>query len=348
MKLSLKHRDQRLGPMINKRLRRRTASQRKIKVKNLRSAWPYTQDRYVIKAPHAINVQGKSNRRQNSKFFNQIRKSIIDREMKAILDFSDTQHIHPTGGLLLTAELDRAKRISEQLFDVKIVNSEVPTINAVLNQIGIAEICGVALEVEDADKAENVRHWRFATGERINHQTTRAFEQFEGKLAGNLRKGMWKSISEALGNSALHAYVAPRGTGTKRMGHKRWWMFSQERDERLTVVVCDLGIGIPNSLPLKMEPSALSRLYDGIVGQGRDCRAIRGAIKLGASSTGEAHRGKGLPQIWHELRDLNADSVTILSNKGAVSWSRETNSERSFEYNESIFGTVISWVVPLG
>jgi len=208
-------------------------------------------------------------------------------------------------------------------------------------------MCEANLEEDDAMHDEMVRHWRYATGERINLQTTQAFEQFEGRLADNLRKGMWRGISEAIANSTEHAYLEPRGTEGVRLGRKRWWMFSQERDNDLTVVVCDLGIGIPRSLPLKWEPGTLARIFDGVVGHGPDVRAIRAAMRVGASSTGKRHRGRGLPQIWHELRNLGAKGVIILSNCGMLVWDGESGQERAREFTDSIHGTVIAWQVPL-
>lgn len=158
---------------------------------------------------------------------------------------------------------------------------------------------------------------------------------------------MWVGISEAVGNAALHAYLEPRGTNSRRMGSKRWWMLSQVRDGLLSVTVADLGIGIPRSLPLKWPVSTLSRIYDKIASKGPDERAIRAAMEVGATRTGESHRGKGLPQIWRELRDVPGAIITIHSNCGALGWNGQNNSEESREFIDSIYGTVISWTVPI-
>ena len=347
MRKNLQLHDRESKRVQQKRFRRKLLTKRAKLLNARRNSAAFDGEEYTIKAPFAFNIQGKSNRRETLKFLSNFRSNAIERGRAVVLDFADTEHIYPTGGLLLTAEIDRAKRILKDDFSVRIIAAKMPRINAVLKQIGIEQICDADLgEIEELDD-DTVRHWRFATGERINHQTTKAFEKFEGRLADNLRKGMWKSISEALANSAQHAYLEPRHIGRKRLNHKRWWMFSQERDGMLTVVVCDLGIGIPRSLPLKWEPRTLSKIYDSIIGQGRDSRSIKAAMEVGASSTGKSHRGRGLPQIWHELRSVNAEGIVILSNKGLLAWDKQSNVEKAHEFNDSIYGTVISWRVPL-
>lgn len=248
--------------------------------------------------------------------------------------------------LLFVAELDRIKRILKDEFSVRIENVNKRIVNQVLEQVGVYKLCETPRgEYDSTTFDESVKHWRYATGERVNEQATKAFENIEGLLSPELAKGMWKSLSEAVVNSVEHAYVAPRGVPGPRMGHSRWWMFSEERDDELSVVACDLGIGIPRSLPLNWQPTLLQRLKDSVIGEGPDVRSIRAALKLGATSTGKTHRGKGLPQIWNTLKDQGG-SVSIHSNCGILTWNAEKGEEFSQEFETSIFGTIISWTVP--
>jgi hypothetical protein len=165
-------------------------------------------------------------------------------------------------------------------------------------------------------------------------------------MSAQLKSGMWKSLSEAVVNSVEHAYLEARGTTSTRLGHSRWWMFSQEKDNVLTVAVCDLGIGIPRSLPLRWAPSALQKLLDSVTGEGQDLRAIRAALQVGASSTGASHRGRGLAQIWAELRNFDGASLMILTNKAMLMWNAKEKREYALQYSESVFGTMIVWEVP--
>ncbi|KZX88440.1 hypothetical protein A3718_03820 [Erythrobacter sp. HI0019] len=265
------------------------------------------------------------------------------------VDLTELTYLMPGAALLLIAEFDRAKQILGNDFKVQLIKSKTARINAVLDQIGFSDICDTKLGSEELDEApdELVRHWRFATGTRINDQTERAFVDIQGRIAPALQEGMWVGISEAIGNSALHAYLEPRGADSGRMGAKRWWMLSQVRDGVLGVTVADLGIGIPRSLPLKWPRSGLTKILDGIAGKGPDERSIRAALEVGATSTGQKHRGKGLPQIWREIRSEPEAQISIYSNKGALHWNGKRNSEQSNEFQDNIFGTVISWTVPV-
>lgn len=283
------------------------------------------------------------------RFFSSIRRSIIDEMAPTTIDLSELQFIMPSSAALLIAEIDRAQRICKGDFKVHLIRSKTERINSVLDQIGFSALCGSKLGKDEVDQAQDelVRHWRYATGTRVNDQTERAFTDIQGRLAPALQDGMWVGISEAVGNAALHAYLEPRGTNRRRMGTKRWWMLSQVRDGLLGVTVADLGIGIPRSLPLKWPDTTLRQLFDRLVAKGPDERAIRAAMEVGATRTGKKHRGKGLPQIWKELRDVPGAMIAIYSNKGALNWDGKNKIESSQEFKDSIHGTVISWIVPV-
>lgn len=332
-----------------RRCLRRIRSEKKRQYRIGKRSWIGANDTLFLKCPFAINISGKTNRKHTLRFFENFRTAVIERNQPVNIDLSDLTFMLPPAALLMIAEFDRAKRIMGSDFRVTLVPSKTHRINAVLDQIGFSSLCGTKLSNEELDQADDelVKHWRFATGERINDQTTKAFEEIQGRIAAALHEGMWKSISEAIGNACLHAYLAPRGTNTKDLDNKRWWMLSQEKDGVLSVTVADLGIGIPRSLPLKWPVSTLERVYDRIVGGGQDERAIKAAMEVGATRTGQKHRGKGLPQIWHDLRSDREARIAIYSNKGALIWIGKGNKESSQEFADSICGTVISWTVPV-
>lgn len=349
MRLSLVRADKRSVAAQKKRARRKVASRRRLAEKRRLDSFEGHKSHTLLRAPFAINVSSKNNRRHTLRFFAAFRRFALADDAPLTVDLSDLEYIMPSAAALLVAEFDRAKRIMKDDFNVRLLPSKSERINNVLDQIGFSAICGTKLGTEDIDSSpdELVRHWRYATGVRINDQTERAFTDIQGRLAPNVQESIWVGVSEAIGNAALHAYLEPRGTDQKRLGTKRWWMLSQMRDGVLSITVADLGIGIPRSLPLKWPRSSLGKILDGIVGKGADERAIRAAMVVGATSTGEKHRGKGLPQIWHEIRGTKDAMITIYSNRGNLRWDGRKNVEESQEFADSIFGTVISWSVPV-
>lgn len=121
-------------------------------------------------------------------------------------------------------------------------------------------------------------------------------------------------------------------------------MFSQARTGYLTVVFCDLGIGIPNTLPLK-KPS----LYERIVSLGRagsDGACIEDAIEDSRTRTHLPERGRGLGNIVNVVSKLKGGIVMVLSNHGFY-LSRNGTSPKTYDLKDSILGTLIYWRVPL-
>lgn len=346
MKLVLKKRHARQVARVLKLNSRKATSREKLRYKRRKIPWRGQRQTSRLSVPHALAVGGDQNRKTLNRFFAKLRELSLERRLRVILDFSDTKVTLVTGTLLFIAELDRIKRILKDDFSVGIDGVRDKRVNQLLCQIGLYALCDVAqpsLSEELLDPT--VRHWRYATGERVNEQTNKAFESFEGRLSPELAKGMWKSVSEAVVNSVEHAYLEPRGVNGPRMHSSRWWMFSQEKEGQLTVAVCDLGIGIPRSLPIRWEPSLLARVFNSLRGEGPDLRAIRAALRVGASSTGGDHRGNGLPQIWNTLQSAQNASIQILSNRAQLSWNGAVKKEFALEFTESIFGTIIIWTV---
>lgn len=326
--------------------RRRLISNKKRHYRRCKLKWYGKRGSDRLFVPYAIHVDSDSNRKTLMKFFMSLREKTLQRQIRLVLDFSNTEIVVSAGMLLFIAEIDRIKRILGSSFNITISNVRDKVVNQLLVRIGLYELCGQNPPKLSAEKFdERVKHWRYATGVRANEDTNRAFHQVEGCLSDELGKGMWKGISEAVINSVQHAYEKPRGTNGGRLKHSRWWMFSQVKDNILTVAVCDLGIGIPRSLPLKWDKSILSNIMGGIIGYGPDSQAIKAALELGATRTNAVNRGKGLPQIWKSLRMPGGIGIHILSNLGQLSWSSKNDKESSHEYSSSINGTVIIWSV---
>ena len=124
---------------------------------------------------------------------------------------------------------------------------------------------------------------------------------------------------------------------------KEWWMFSQERDGLLTVVFCDLGIGIPGTLPIK-KPNLWKRIQ--AFGSHLDAHAIQEAIGESRTRTGLHHRGKGLKQLVDVIAKVNGGQVNIFSNRGR--FTLKSGSESISQFKDDIYGTLITWQVPIG
>lgn len=149
------------------------------------------------------------------------------------------------------------------------------------------------------------------------------------------------------------------------MKAKKWWIFSQEKDNKLSICVCDLGIGISRSLltnsenvaedwfaKLKKFLKSHKEKYD------KDSASIKAAIEIGNTRTNLSNRGKGLNQIINQISILcdHKASIAILSNKGSYIINRGMIEDRpltgivdgfSLPFKQSIDGTVILWQIPI-
>lgn len=347
MRLILKKNEVYKARLLAMRAKRRARSKLKEKLKNYGKSINGAKIRFQLLVPAAVNIDAAKNRKSMIKFFDSLRKYALINKGHIVLDFSKTKLISPPAMLLFIAEIDRIRQILGKDFDIVLSRIAHDNVRQVLVQIGFFELCNlIPPKISSSELADNVRHWHFAAGERVNDDTNKAFEAIEGRITPEARKGIWRGLSEALVNSVQHAYVQPRGTAGPDLKFGRWWMFTEERDGKLTVAVCDLGIGIPRSLPLNWSESILSQIRAKLkLASGPDVTALRMALEVGQTRTGDSHRGKGLPQIWQAIRGSPGASILIHSNRARLVWNGNDDCEYERECEESINGTVVIWTV---
>jgi len=270
-----------------------------------------------------------------------------------VVDFTNTRVMEAPGTLLFMAELDRGLRMakSAQRVTCKLPSSdchEAELVREVLHQIGALDLLGYdTSHLCSDDYHETVRHWRYATGTRVDETPGDLLEHSEGRVAEALMKGMHVGVAEAITNSLHHAYGASRDDGCGHFSERRWWMFTAEQNGMLEVVVCDLGIGIRRSLPMKWPKSMIGKIFKALERRDLDTASIQLALVIGETSTGEDNRGRGLPQIWNAIRMASVGLIHIMSDKGFVGYNADGQSEQHTQYRGSIHGTLISWKVPI-
>lgn len=127
-------------------------------------------------------------------------------------------------------------------------------------------------------------------------------------------------------------------------GNFGWWMFMQVKDNKLSLLVCDLGIGIPNSLP--SNNSFWLHDFVRVVPEFRDSAAIKFAAEHGSTSTNLSNRGKGLKKMRKIVDEIPNTSLRIFSNKGRFDAGAKIEIlER--DYQISIKGTMIIWTIDI-
>jgi hypothetical protein len=262
------------------------------------------------------------------------------------LDFSRVTRLNVEGFLLVVAELQRCVSATYGRHPLTCTHSLNDKVCQVFEQIELGKFLGTSTGATPAD--DDVVHWRFVQGRRVEGEKYEAvLSDFNDELPESMQESLFIGITEAMTNVANHADELPRADGFSFTCLEKWWMFSQYRDGRLTVTFCDLGAGIPRTLPIKRP--ALAKLMRSL-GWYDDANAIRHSIKDSISRTQEDHRGKGLGQIARLVDSTPGAFVNILSNSGVYGRSAQISGgvgHKLRNYRDSIFGTMIVWSIPI-
>lgn len=295
----------------------------------------------AVKAPAVLDA-APAHRAGTTKFLADLRAQTRRPGVGVIIDLSGVTKIRPTGAVLLLAEVNRAIA-GQAASSLQIVRCRNPIIHAVMCQLGIYYSDEGPLP--EAER-EDVKHWRTATGVASEGEKGGSILQgYEGRLAEGLTSDLYAGIVEAMTNTVHHAYPDEGGAELRRFIGKRWWAISQERDDELTIAICDLGIGIPKSLPrsASFSSGAVRALWRGLGLDSSDASAIKVAVELGRTSTGQKGRGRGLSEIVAAANLSAGGGVLISSNKGAfVSFDGKSYADN---HPQSIRGTLIHWTV---
>jgi hypothetical protein len=289
----------------------------------------------TLKAPEEFDVYDKKSRSRLLKFIESIQRHFRNNDVKKItVNFKGTKRLAAAGTMLFYARLRRLLDTDKRNIVLRCSAPRNDLASQVLEQIGVYKLfrhsCRGSLQHAD------VIHWRVASGNKIDAtQYAHTIEEYEGTLAGPLIEGVFKGLAEAMANVIEHAYP-------NDMESKGWWVFSQAKDGELSVIMCDLGVGIPQTLPLT-RPSLFDRIKSMIGKSPSDSRCIEEAVKDSESRTGKQERGKGLGDIVVAAGECGG--VLIYSNRGCYV-SRRGKIE-THDYRNSLSGTLVCWVLPI-
>lgn len=325
---------------LQKRIKLSLKFSRKLRPKNFK----------CVIAPDSIGLDVTKSRKNTLAFIENIKNLVRKGERRIYLDFGSTRKFIAGGTILILAELTRLRHLYP---DIKIrgLCPRNPKAAQVIKQVGISRLCGIS--VKEKVKDEDVVSWRMASGQgALGKKFDKILGTYDGIIAEALSDNLYRGVTEAMTNANHHAYFLPRGDGLKHdPEHKPWWMFSQERDGMLFVVFCDLGLGIPATLPTKQRKWWSYAQRFNINAQG-DGRLIQGAVRNSQSRTRKLFRGKGLRQIVDTVNSTKEGEVHIFSNYGWYASKAQDDltakpNEYTRDFDRSIMGTVIQWSMPL-
>lgn len=326
------------------RLKRRAARKLRDRIRRRRRSprWRHVhRPGHELIAPAIFGLQ--SNRNYLIRFLTQLRTRVVKLRKPTLVDFTATRKLHADSALLFYAELRRCIELTEGAVSITCRPPADRRCDQVLHQIGVYDLLGHRSNA--IPYFEDVIHWKVASGYKVEGEKyENILGRFDGRVTEALLGRLYVGLSEAMTNCHHHAYIIEREDGlAERDTRNNWWMFSQERDGFLTVVFCDLGAGIPRTLPIT-RPS----LFRQIIGMGsvlKDCDAIDKAIESSISRTGKRHRGKGLKQILAAVQVNPENSVRVMSNSGCYTFQK--GKKELQEFGTSIQGTLIAWHIQI-
>lgn len=305
---------------------------------------------HPIQAPEFIELRNETSHKETCEFIDTIRHRAID-GLPIEIDFTKTKRVYTCGTLLLLAEIDRLRRILGEKLDIKANYPGDLTVEKVFQQIGLLKLLGLQERQSITEDDKTVYNWRAATGTAVDLMLADPmFRGIKEKLPVGYRS-IVRGVEEAMTNVIHHAYELPRNDRLDQYPaskEKRWWVFAEVLDGWLHVVMCDLGIGIPRSLPTTWTEAVAGIMSLQISGKRKNTALVKRSFKVGKTRTELRHRGKGLKDIRQAAIALKG-TLWLTTNQVQLGYdfSKDKPSATSGYYDESIMGTIIQWSIPL-
>lgn len=257
------------------------------------------------------------------------------------LNFDDTVTLHPCGTLMFLAHIERLLDKYPGMITSNYPENEV--VEQLFQSVKLLEKLGNTPRRKIT--AENVRYWDYVTGVCTDLTAmVNLFRKYESEISPELRSGLFDSVSEAICNTVNHAY--PEHILNDPMSEKKWWMFAQQRNNNLEIVVYDIGVGIPNSLRSKPELREwlISRVSKH---RKKDSYLLSVAIESPRTVTRLPYRGKGLPDMLQFAQGRGVGGFIIYSQHGRYGYDASRKLHVRNDLISPVKGTLLRWSIPL-
>ena len=282
-------------------------------------------------------------------FLYELRSTVETSKVTVRLRLEGCKTIRPAALLMLLAEVHRARLLRGD----KALTGTYPEDPALLKRMcdmGFFEVLNIRSPVR-SDQTFPMEYIKFKSGTQLEAESARALREslLGEKIAMNTqpRKQLQRGVTEAMLNALQHAY--PETAIHLGEAHKRWWLCGHYHrpSKRLSILFCDLGVGIPKTLPrrypMEMVRKVLS-LFPGV--RPDDGAMIYAGMEIGRTRTKKEHRGKGLNDLRQFIDKAEAGEMHIYSRRGRYSYTSGGN-ESHKTFSAELGGTLIRWTVPI-
>lgn len=324
-----------------------------------------------VDAPSKLDIYSPKNHTTFLKFIENLRRS-IKKNKTTFISFKNSYRITAAAGLLLVAETDRlVKAYPEALIKCSfpptsnegIYKNNFNVVESALNQIGFFKL--IKQECQRVAKYANVDKWHQLSGDTADGSLAQSLlNSLPDKIPKKSKQKLYRGAIEAIANSVEHAYPSLRNDGINIVD-ARWWMLVGLDDFNLTVIICDLGVGIPETLPKKHPESLLNLIKSKFsIFDSSDAELIRASTHIKETRTLLDNRGKGGKDFRSIAKNFPSATLIVRSNRGAFFLTGENSKtlkktssrhyvngtnrrESTLNHTHSIRGTLTEWIVPL-
>jgi len=322
-----------------------------------------------IQAPPKLDIYSGDNFGAFCNFLNNLEQASRYND-RVIICFRNTHRITAAAALRLLASVSNLLSTYENLsFGCSIPSRRSGhkykqydrVIEGVLQQIGFFKMIGQPERTPT--KRADIAAWSQLSGELADGSLAASLlNSLPPSITKKAKAQLYKGAIEAMANSVDHAY--PRDENGAQLKENRWWMLVGRNQEKITLIVCDLGVGIPVTLPKKHPESMLRAIFQKcrILGNS-DAEMIHASTFIKRTRTHQTHRGKGGADIRSITEHFPGALLSIRSNRGCYIVAGEkypgtirpgyaeidgsNGREWSASYSHSICGTLIEWTVSL-
>ena len=323
------------------KLRKKSAIKIKRGLKKLIKTVKYKAPEIVnVKIPKVLYLAQKSTHSSLSCVISSI-QAALELGSRVRLNFDDTDTLHPCGTLMFLAYIERLLDKYPGMITSNYPKNEV--VEQLFQSVKLLEKLGNTPRRKIT--AENVRYWDYVTGVCTDlTEMVNLFKKYESEINAELRSGLFDSVSEAICNTINHAY--PEHILNDPMSEKKWWMFAQQHNSNLEIVVYDLGVGIPNSLRSKPELKEwlISRITKH---RKKDSYLLSVAIESPRTVTRLPYRGKGLPEMLQFAQGRGVGGFIIYSQRGQYGYDAAKKMHIVNDLTSLVKGTLLRWSIPL-
>ncbi|MGZ4996581.1 MAG: hypothetical protein ACXV8P_08105 [Methylobacter sp.] len=279
-----------------------------------------------------------------------IRTIALKKKQPIKLLFEKVKKIYPAALLLLLAELYRCRAIHGD----KRITGTYPNdkeIERMLQLTGFFKLLNIKHRLKDEPKSYPLEYIEFITHVNEAKGTNRQLRNllFGDDIEMDIQSK--HALTRAIGEATLNVIQCAYNRNSAHPSvNGRWWLAGHvdKSNGELMIMFCDLGVGIPYTLPKKYPMEIICSILSLLPGiKPNDGEMIKAGMTIGRSSTLHPYRGKGLNDMRKFISKTQDGELHIFSRNGYYCYKGIDGTEVVNNFNKSIGGTLIKWTVPL-